>query len=66
MLLFGALRRQSMNNWEAVGLKLGGVSRSLVFQLWHSGELASVKVGKRRFSTDKQIADYISRLEGAA
>lgn len=55
-----------MNDWEAVGLKLGGISRSLVFRLWRTGELASVKVGKRRFSTDKQINDYISRLEGAA
>lgn len=55
-----------MNNWEAVSQKLGGVSRALVFQLWHSGALASVKIGARRFSTDKQIAEYIERLEGAA
>ncbi len=55
-----------MNGWEATGLKLGGISRSLVFQLWRTGELASVKVGKRRFSTDRQISEYISRLEGAA
>lgn len=55
-----------MNDWEATASKLGGISRSLVFQLWRTGELASVKVGKRRFSTDKQIAEYISRLEGAA
>ncbi|WP_460358979.1 hypothetical protein [Mycobacterium sp. ZZG] len=55
-----------MNDWEAVGLKLGGISRSLVFRLWRSGELASVKVGKLRFSTDRQIEEYISKLEGAA
>lgn len=55
-----------MNDWEATASKLGGISRSLVFQLWRTGELASVKVGKRRFSTDKQVAEYISRLEGAA
>ncbi|WP_162834979.1 hypothetical protein [Mycolicibacterium iranicum] len=55
-----------MNDWEATGLRLGGISRSLVFQLWKTGELGSVKVGKRRFSTDKQISEYISRLEGAA
>lgn len=55
-----------MNGWEATASKLGGISRSLVFQLWKTGELPSVKVGKRRFSTDKQIIDYISRLEGAA
>ena len=55
-----------MNDWEATASKLGGISRSLVFQLWRTGDLASVKVGKRRFSTDKQISEYISRLEGAA
>lgn len=55
-----------MNDWEATASKLGGISRSLVFQLWRNRELASVKVGKRRFSTDKQIAEYIGKLEGAA
>ena len=55
-----------MNDWEATGNKLGGISRSLVFQLWRTNELGSVKVGKRRFSTDRQINEYISRLEGAA
>lgn len=55
-----------MNDWEATGLRLGGISRSLVFQLWRTKELGSVKVGKRRFSTDKQISEYITRLEGAA
>lgn len=55
-----------MNDWEAVSLKLGGICRTTVFQLWASGQLASCKIGRRRFSTDRQIADYISRLEGVA
>ncbi|HOB49723.1 MAG TPA: hypothetical protein PKK01_10485 [Mycobacterium sp.] len=55
-----------MNDWKTTGAKLGGISRTMVFQLWKSGELASVKVGKRRFSTDRQITEYIRRLEGAA
>jgi hypothetical protein len=55
-----------MNDWAATAAKLGGVSRSLVFKLWRTGQLASVKVGKLRFSTDRQISEYISRLEGAA
>lgn len=54
-----------MNDWQATGGKLGNISRSTVFGLWASRELGSVKIGKRRFSTDKQIADYIARLEGA-
>lgn len=55
-----------MNDWEATASKLGGISRSTVFALWASGELASVKIGKLRFSTDRQITEYIERLEGAA
>lgn len=55
-----------MNDWQATSDKLGGISRTLVFQLWASGALASVKVGRRRFSTDKQICDYIAKLENAA
>lgn len=52
-----------MNDWQATGDRLGGISRSTVFGLWASGELGSVKIGKRRFSTNKQIDDYIQRLE---
>lgn len=55
-----------MNDWEKVSKRLGGISRSTVFALWASGQLASVKIGKRRFSTDKQIDEYIAKLEAAA
>lgn len=55
-----------MNDWKATAAKLGGVGRSLVFALWASGQLGSVKIGKRRFSTDRQIDAYIARLEAAA
>ncbi|MGV0772032.1 hypothetical protein [Mycobacterium syngnathidarum] len=55
-----------MNDHKAVSLKLGGISRTMVFQLWASGALGSVKIGRRRFSTDAQISEYIIRLEGAA
>lgn len=55
-----------MNDYKATGARLGGISRSLVFELWASGALPSVKIGRRRFSTDKQIADYIAGLENGA
>lgn len=55
-----------MNDHKAVAAKLGGLSRTTVFSLWRSGALASVKIGRRRFSTDRQIAEYIDRLEAAA
>ena len=54
-----------MNDWQGVSSRLGGISRSTIFALWASGALASVTIGKRRFSTDKQIEEYIERLESA-
>lgn len=53
----------SVNDWKATAAQLGGVSRSTVFGLWYTGGLGSVRIGRRRFSTDRQIADYIERLE---
>ena len=55
-----------LNYWKATAGKLGGVCRAKVFDLWSSGELGSVKVGRRRFSTDNQIAAFIGRLEANA
>ncbi|GFG71853.1 hypothetical protein [Mycolicibacter senuensis] len=52
-----------MNDWQATAARLGDISRSTVFGLWAAGELGSVKIGKLRFSTDRQIDDYIQRLE---
>lgn len=51
-----------MNDWRAVAAILS-VGRSTVFGLWASGELGSVRIGNLRRSTDKQIAEYIERLE---
>jgi hypothetical protein len=55
-----------VNDWKATSSKLGGICRSLVFQLWATGELGSVTIGRRRFSTDQQIDSYIQRLEVGA
>jgi len=54
-----------LNDWKATSPKLGGICRSKVFQLWASGELGSVRIGARRFSTDAQIERYIERLEAS-
>lgn len=54
-----------MNDWRAVAAKLC-VGRSTVFALWQSGELGSVRIGKRRLSTDGQVAEYIARLESVS
>ncbi|MDL9944270.1 hypothetical protein QSJ19_01460 [Gordonia sp. ABSL11-1] len=57
----------NLNDWKETGSKIRA-SRSTVFSLWHSGVLGSLKVGKRRFSTDQQIAEFIDRqsMGGAA
>jgi hypothetical protein len=52
-----------VNDWQATAQRLGGIGRSKVFQLWASGELGSVTIGIRRFSTDRQIDDFIKGLE---
>lgn len=53
------------NDHIQTGQRLG-VGRSTVFELWASGALASVTIGRRRFSTDRQIDAYLAKLEGAA
>ncbi|WP_204800566.1 hypothetical protein [Mycobacterium riyadhense] len=52
------------NDCVATSAKLG-VGRSKVFELWKSGALKSVTIGRRRFSTDNQIAEFLSGLEQA-
>lgn len=53
------------NDHREVGARLR-IGRSAVFSLWASGELGSVTIGRRRFSTDRQIDEYLSRLEHAS
>ncbi|MFQ2875116.1 hypothetical protein ACLILY_07170 [Mycobacterium sp. MS3] len=53
------------NDCHATGEKLG-VGRSTVFKLWGTGELKSVTIGRRRFSTDRQIDAYLNELESSS
>ena len=57
---------RQLYGWQEVAHQLGGVGRSTVFKLWATNQLASCKVGRLRFSTAAQIAEYVARLEGAA
>ncbi|MEN4449985.1 hypothetical protein [Mycobacterium sp. SM3041] len=52
-----------LNDWKETAARLGGIGRTLVFELWKSGELGSVTIRSRRFSTDAQIDAYIAELE---
>lgn len=50
---------------EAVMERLS-IGRSLVFELMATGQLASVKVGRRRLVSESQINSYIAKLEAAS
>ncbi len=56
----------ALHNWKATAERLGGLSRTKLFALWKSGELASVTIGSRRFSSDEQIEAYIAGLQMAS
>lgn len=40
------------------------IGHSKYYELIGSGELRSVKIGRRRFVTERAVAEYISRLDG--
>ncbi|WP_085995107.1 helix-turn-helix domain-containing protein [Nocardia paucivorans] len=42
------------------------IGHSKYYELIGSGELRSVKVGRRRFVTEQAVADYIASLDRAA
>ncbi|MGI8869471.1 MAG: helix-turn-helix domain-containing protein [Mycobacteriales bacterium] len=45
--------------------RLGGIGRTTYFELIASGELASVKIGRRRLVISDSIDRYIERLSAA-
>lgn len=54
-----------LNNIEQTSEKLGGLGRTRVFHLLQTGELQSVKIGRRRFIPDSSIQQYIEGLKAA-
>lgn len=42
------------------------IGHSKYYELIGSGELRSVKIGRRRFVTEQAVEDYIARLDQAA
>jgi hypothetical protein len=41
---------------------LGGIGRTMLYDLMAAGELEQVKIGRRGFVTAKSIAAYVDRL----
>ncbi len=54
-----------LHDISAVQMLLGGVSRSMVYELFASGALKSVKLGKRRLVTHNEAVRYAKSLEAA-
>ncbi len=46
--------------------RLGGISRTTVYELINRGELVKVNIGTRGFITAESIAAYVDRLTKAA
>lgn len=42
------------------------IGRAGVFDLIRTGQLKSIKIGKRRRITDRQLTEFITELESAA
>lgn len=45
--------------------EMTGLSHGTVYKLFNQGQLKSVLVGKRRFITQKQLAEFLNDLENA-
>lgn len=53
-----------LHQLDAAGARLG-IGRSMVYRLMDSGELRSVKVGRRRLVPESAIVEFIAKLEAA-
>lgn len=45
------------------GRAIGGLGRTKVYELITSGELRTVKIGRRRFVPASAVEEYVARLE---
>lgn len=48
------------------GQALGGLGRTKVYELIASGELRTVKIGRRRFVPASAVEEYVARLQQIA
>ncbi len=46
--------------------EMTGLSHGTVYKLFNQGQLKTVKVGKRRFITQNQLAEFLNDLEAAS
>jgi excisionase family DNA binding protein len=55
-----------LHDENATRQRLGGIGRSTFYGLIGSGQLRSVKIGKRRLVPEQAIREYIAQLEEQA
>ncbi|MEO7018335.1 MAG: helix-turn-helix domain-containing protein [Leifsonia sp.] len=42
--------------------QLGGIGRTKIYELMNTGQLKTVKIGRRTFVAQSALAEYVSRL----
>lgn len=52
--------------WPDTGQALGGIGRTKVFELIKSGELRTVRIGRRHFVVAESVGEYVRRLQTTA
>lgn len=55
-----------LHDIPALQILFGDISRSTVYELFASGQLKSVKLGKRRLVTHDEAVRYVESLQGTA
>lgn len=48
-----------------VGQSLGGIGRTMIYELVKRGEIVKVNIGRRSFITSESLGAYVDRLTAA-
>lgn len=60
------MEQQLLSVYPDAGRALGGLGRTKLYELIASGELRTVKIGRRRFVPASAVEEYVARLEQLA
>jgi hypothetical protein len=66
MAMEAAVQDQLLVPVPSTCARLGGVSRTTVYELVKQGQLVKVNIGRRGFITAKSLEAYVNRLSEAA
>lgn len=57
------MEQQLLPIYPDTGKALGGLGRTKIYELIGTGELRTVKIGRRRFVPAAAVEEYVARLE---